>query len=181
MPIVTGDLLVKLSIVTGTAGNQSAQPDPNASLGKYISTTQMTDAALHNIFDAISGDENAAADVEYRALFIHNAHATLALQAPILWASAEAAGGANAALAWDSVAVSALGAAGAQALLVANENTAPAALSFSTPTSKATGLALGADIAAGSVKAFWLRRTATASAAVASDSITFKIEGDTAA
>lgn len=182
MPIVTGDLLVKLSIKSGSAGNQSAQGDPNASLGKYISTTQLTDNSLHNLFDVVSGDENAAAESEYRCLFVHNSHASLAWQSPVLWVSAQTAGGADGAVAWDSTAASALASASAQALEVANEDTAPAGpLSFSAPTSKATGLAMGANLSAGQVKAFWIRRTTADTGAVANDGLTFKIEGDTEA
>jgi hypothetical protein len=179
MAIVTGDLLIKLS-VAAAAGNTTAQPDPNLSLGDQISTTALVDNVLHNLFDVISGDENAASDVEYRCLFIHNNHGTLIFQAPFLWITAETAGGANAALAVDGVAASALGSASAQADVVANENTAPSGESFSSPTTKATGIALS-DIAAGSVRAFWVRRSATASAALDNDSVTFRIEGDTAA
>lgn len=180
MAIVTGDLLVKLS-VAAAAGNTTAQPDPNASLGDQISTTALTDNSLHNLFDVVTGDENAASDVEYRCLFVHNNHGSLAWQSPVLWITSEVAGGAAAAFGWDTTAVSAVGSGSAQALTVANENTAPAGVSFSSPTSKATGIALGANIAAGSVKAFWVRRTAANTAALDNDGVTFRIEGDTSA
>jgi hypothetical protein len=87
VPITTSDLLFKLSIKTGSAGNSAAQPDPNASLGKYISTTQLSGTALNNLFDDVSGDENAGLDVEYRAIFIHNNHGSLALQGAVVWMS----------------------------------------------------------------------------------------------
>lgn len=181
MAIVTGDLLVKLS-VSAAAGNTTAQGDPNASLGDQISTTALTDNTLHNLFDVITGDENAASDVEYRCLFVHNNHGSLAWQNPTLWITAEVSNGAAAAFAWDSTAASAVGSASAQALTVANENTAPAGpLSFSSPTSKASGIQLGANISAGNVKGFWVRRTAGNNAALDNDGVTFRIEGDTAA
>jgi hypothetical protein len=87
VPITSSDLKLKLSIKTGSAGNSQAQGDPNASLGKYISTTEITDATLDNLFDDVSGDENAAGTVEYRCLFVHNAHASLTLQSPKVWLS----------------------------------------------------------------------------------------------
>lgn len=87
MPIVASDLKMKLSIKTGSAGNSLSQSDVNASLGKYISTTEITDATLNNLFDDVSGDENVALDVEYRCFFFHNAHATLTWQAPKVWLS----------------------------------------------------------------------------------------------
>src|SRR4051812_30836049 len=121
MPIASSDLLVKLSIKTGAAGNSGAQADPNQSLGKYISTTQLTDNTLNNLFDNISGDENAASTVDYRCIFLHNNHATLTLQGTKVWLSAEVAGGANAAIAIDNVAASAIGSASAQADNIATE------------------------------------------------------------
>ena len=180
MAIVAGDILYKLSLKTGTAGNQGAQSDVNASLGKYISTTQITDATLNNLFDDVSGDENAASDVEYRCVFVHNAHATLTWQSVVVWMSAETAGGANIAIAVDGVAASPIGQAGAQADEVANEGTAPTGESFSSPTTKATGLSIG-NIAAGSCRAIWVRRTAANSAALDNDDVTIRCEGDTAA
>ena len=180
MAIVAGDVLFKLSIKTGAAGNAAAQPDVNQSLGKYISTTAITDATLNNLFDDVSGDENAASDVEYRCIFIHNAHLTLTWQSVVVWLSAEVAGGANAAIAIDGVAASAIGSAIAQADEVVNEGTAPTGEAFSSPTTKATGLSLG-NLAAGYCRAVWVRRTAANSAALDNDGATVKAEGDTAA
>ena len=151
MAITATDILFKLSIKTGTAGNQNAQSDVNASLGKYISTTQITDATLNNLFDDVSGDENAASDVEYRCIFVHNAHATLTWQSVVVWLSAEVSGGANAAIAVDDVAASAIGSSSAQADEVANESTAPTGEAFSSPTTKATGLSIGLPNLPGSI------------------------------
>lgn len=180
MPIVTSDLKIKLSIKTGTAGNQSAQADCNQSLGKYISQTEWLGGVLHDLFDVVTGSENAAGTVDYRCVFLHNNHASLTLENAVMWISAETAGGASYAIAVDSVAASLIGASSSQALFVANENTAPAAIVFSSPTSKGTGLALG-DIAAGYCKAVWFRRTPANTGAVDNDSATISIEGDTAA
>lgn len=182
MPIVAADIKLKLSIKTGAAGNAAAQPDPNASLGKYISTTEVVDNTLNNLFDDISGDENAASEAEYRCIFVHNSHATLTYQNAVAWLSAEVAGGAVAAIAVDDIAPSALGSASAQADEIADENTAPGAGvgAFSSPTTKATGLALG-NIGPGQVKAIWVRRTAQNNAAINNDGCTISVAGDTAA
>lgn len=180
MAIVAGDILIKLSTTAGAAGNSNTQADPNASLGKYISTTQVTDNTLHNLFDVVSGDENAASEAEYRCIFVHNAHATLTLFGAVAWLSAETAGGANIAIAVDGVAASAIGSASAQADQVANENTAPTGETFTSPTTKGTGISIG-DLAAGQCRAIWVRRTAANSAALDNDSVTIRVEGDTAA
>ena len=180
MAITATDVLFKLSIKTGAAGNAAAQPDVNQSLGKYISTTPLTDASLNNLFDDVSGDENAASDVEYRCIFIHNAHATLTWQSVVAWILSQVAGGANIDIAVDGVAASAIAAAAAQADEVANENTAPTGETFSAPTTKATGLSLG-NLAAGYCRAIWVRRTSTNSAALDNDDFFLKVEGDTGA
>ena len=180
MAISATDILFKLSIKTGTAGNQNAQANVNESLGKYISTTEIVDATLNNLFDDVSGDENAASDVEYRCIFVHNAHATLTWQGVVCWISAEVAGGANAAISIDTTVASPIGQTTAQALEVAGEDTAPTGLTFSSPTTKATGLSIG-DLAAGNCRAIWIRRSATNSAALNNDGVTVRCEGDTAA
>lgn len=180
MAITQSDILWKLSVTSGSAGN-STSGTPAGSLGKYISTTQLSGTTLNNLFDDISGDENAASTVDYRCIFIHNAHASLTYQSPVIWISSEVSGGASIAIAVDGTAASAIGSASAQAAQIANETTAPTGTGgFSSPTSKATGLSLG-SIAAGSCKAVWIRRTAANNAAINNDGVTLAVEGDTSA
>ena len=180
MAITSSDIKYRLATTAGSAGNSLSQGDPNASLGKYISTTDVANATLHALFDVVTGDENAASDVEYRCLFIYNSHGTLTLEGPKVWLSAETSGGCNAAIGIDTTAASAVGNGSAQALTIANEGTAPAGVSFSSPTSKGAGLSLG-DLAAGQVRAVWVRRTATDSAALNNDGVSVAVEGDTGA
>lgn len=180
MAITQSDILWKLSVTSGSAGN-STSGTPAGSLGKYISTTQLSGTTLNNLFDDISGDENAASTVDYRCIFIHNAHASLTYQSPVIWISSEVSGGASIAIAVDGTAASAIGSASAQAAQIANETTAPTGTGgFSSPTSKATGLSLG-SIAAGSCKAVWIRRTAANNAAINNDGVVLAVEGDTSA
>lgn len=179
MAITATDILFKLSTKSGSAGN-TLTSTPNASLGKYISTTQITDATTDNLFDVVTGDENAASDVEYRGFFVHNNHGSLTWQNVVVWLSADVAGGAATAIGLDTTAVSAVGSASAQALEIADESTAPSGVSFSAPTTKGAGLSIG-NIAAGSVKAIWVRRTAANTSAVNDDGATIRAEGDTSA
>ena len=177
MAIVAGDLLFKYSVKTGSAGN-STSGTVAGSLGKYISTTALATGA-NGLFDDVSGPENAASTVDYRCVFLHNNHATLTAQSTVVYLSAEVSGGANCALAVDNVAASAIGSSSAQADQITNETTAPSAVgSFSSPTTAGAGLSLG-DIPAGSCRAFWVRRTATNSAAQ-NDGVTLGISCDTA-
>jgi hypothetical protein len=113
-------------------------------------------------------------------LFVYNANATLSWLNVVLWLSSEVAGGASIGLSVDSTAASAVASASAQALTIANKNTAPAAISFTAPTTKATGLSVG-TIPATQVRAFWVRRTSANTVAVNNDGGTFRVEGDTTA
>jgi len=178
--ITTAEILVKLSIKTGAAGNAAAQPDPNASLGKYVSTTQLTDATLHNLFDVVTGEENAASTVDYRLGFWHNSNTANPWVGPVAWLSSETAGGATAAISVDTTAASAVGSASAQAKEIATETTAPTAQTFLAPTTKASGLPLG-DVPVNNVKGIWIRRTAANSGALENDGVVIRVEGDTGA
>lgn len=180
MPIVAGDIAYHLS-VAAAAGDTTAQPDPNASLGDQLATTAVVDAALHNLFDVVTGDESDAGDTEYRCFFVRNNHATLTWVAPKVWLQSETAGGASAAIGLDTTGKSDADAAVAQALTIADEQTAPAGVSFSAPTTKGTGLALP-DLAPDEVHAVWIRRTVpTSTGAQALDGVVVRVEGDTAA
>ncbi len=178
MAIVSGDILKKFSVVTA-AGDTTAG-SASASLGDQISTTQITDASLHNLFDAVTGAENAASDVEYRCLFFHNNHASLTWTDVVVWVSSQISGGAVLAIGLDPVGVTAKGSGSAQAATIANESTAPSGVSFSTPTTKGAGLVVG-DVAPAEVFAVWVRRTAANTGPVAVDGGDIRAEGDTAA
>jgi hypothetical protein len=178
MAITATDILYKFSVVAA-AGDTTAGTAAGA-LGDQISTTQVPDATLHALFDKITGTENAASEAEYRCIFVHNNHATLTWESVVVWLSAEVAGGAAAAISVDTTGITAKGSASAQAKTIANEDTAPATQTFSSPTTKGAGLAIG-DIPPGSVCGIWVRRTAANSAAVNADGVTIRCEGDTAA
>jgi hypothetical protein len=176
--IVAGDILFKRS-VSAAAGNTTAQADPNASLGDQVSTTAWAGGALNDLFDDITGAENAASEAEYRCIFVHNTNASNIYENAVIYISAEVANGASIALAIDNIAASAVGSGSAQADVVANENTAPTGVgAFSSPTTVGAGLSLG-NIGVGQVKAFWIRRTAANNAALSADGVTLTVSGDT--
>ena len=172
MPIVAGDIQTRLS---GGSGNSNA----NASLGGVMSSTAWTGGTLHDLFDVITGDENAASDVEYRCIYVRNNHGSLTWLSPVVWISAQTAGGAALAIGLDPAGVG-NGSTTGVATTVANENTAPAGVTFTTPTTKGAGLAI-TDLDAGEAAAVWLRRTAANTAALDDDGATLSFEGDTPA
>ena len=130
MPIVASDIKVRLS---GGAANS----DPNASLGGAKSSVEVVDNTLSNIYDQVSGSESAAGDTEYRCIYIHNGHASLTMQNVRVYISTNSTSPNDT---WEI----ALGSAALNATeqTVANETTAPTAVTFSnTAISYATGLA----------------------------------------
>lgn len=169
MPIVSGDIDFFLS---GGAGNS----DPNASLGGVISTTELTAAAVENLFDNVSGQEANDGDTEYRLLYVKNNHGTLTLQGAVVWISGETPSAdtlIDIALAGEGVNVT--------AETVANEQTAPVGETFTHPTTKGGGLVIG-DIPPGEFMGIWIKRVISATAAAANaDAAVLRVEGDTAA
>lgn len=175
--ITSGEILFKYS-VSAAAGNTTASA-ASTSLGDQISTTQWTGGSANDLFDDISGAENAASTVDYRCIFIHNSNASNTLVGAKVYLSAETAGGASIAIAIDNIAASAIGSGSAQAAVIASETTTPSGVgAFSSPTTLGTGLSLG-DIPAGSCRAIWIRRTAANTAALSNDGVTIAVGGDT--
>jgi len=161
MPILTTDIKYKLS---GGAANA----DPLASIGGVKSSVDSSST----IFDDVTSGEASSGDVEYRLVYIHNGHATLSYQNAAVWIQTQTPSAST------DVAIG-LAAAGLNATetAVANENTAPAAVTFSAPSTFAAGLALG-SIPAGQHYGVWIRRTINAGAASAADSFTLRVQGD---
>ena len=167
MPIVSSDLKIFLS---GGGGNS----DPNASLGGVISSTEVVDNTLNNIFDDVSGTESAAGDIEYRGVYLKNNHGSLTAKNTRVYISSNTTSANDE---WDI----ALAGEGLNATMetVVNESTAPVGESFTHPTTYAGGLNMG-DIPFGQKYGLWLRRTVDAGAgAINSDAITINYDCDT--
>ena len=166
MPILATDIKLYHS---GGAANA----DPNASLGGIISTTQITDNSLHNLFDKISGAEAEAGDIEYRCIFIKNTHASLTYQGVKIYISTNTPSPST------DVNISVATESGSPVQTIANESAAPSAQTFSNPTNIGTALTIG-DLAPGASKGIWIKRVVTAGAsAFANDSVILSYEGDT--
>jgi len=173
--IATTDLIWRLS---GGAGNTSAA----ASLGGAMSTAGggviTKTETFNSIFDDISGAEALAGDTEYRCIYVHNEHASLALTTAKVWISEQT----DSASTEISIALDLAG-KDATADTIADESTAPdPAVSFvTTPVSYATGLALG-DLAAGEGYGIWIKRVVSAEmVATANDHFTLSVQGETEA
>jgi len=182
VPILTADILFKLSITSGAAGNSLAQSNVSASLGLYISTTQIVTATLNNLFSDVTGVANAASAVDYRCIFVHNSNSSITLQNAAVYISSQVAGGTVLAIATDNIAPSPIGTSSAQAFQASTVNTSPggSASAFSSPSTTGGALNLG-NIPAGYCKAIWVQRTAANTGAVNNDGGTLVVFGDTTA
>lgn len=169
MPIVTGDIEFRLS---GGAGNS----DPNASIGGAKSSTSITDATTHNLFDVVSSAEASAGDTEYRCYYVHNAHGTLAWQTAKVWIETNTpSGDTDVSIGLDPAGVN------GTAATPADESSAPAGVTFSQPANEGASLSIG-NIPAGQHQAIWVRRVVSASAVAANDdNVVLRHKGDTAA
>jgi hypothetical protein len=159
----------------------AANTNPNASLGGAMSTAAggvVTDNVANNVWDDVTGAETAAGDIEYRALAVQNFGDQTLVGAKI-WIDDQGSGvaGSNLAIGLDAAAIGATPTANSTA---PDENTAPSpTVTFTTPTSAGTAITIG-DIAAGSAKIFWERRTVTAGATAGTDVPSVTVQGDSA-
>jgi hypothetical protein len=160
MAIASTDIIQRLS---GGAANAAA----NSSLGGAKSSN----VAPSGLFDTVSAAEAAAGSIEYRCVYVHNAHGTLTLTSPTAVVQSDTP---------DSTSIVDIGlgtsAVNATEQTVANETTAPAGVTFG-----AGPVNLG-DIPAGQSRALWLRRTVSAGCpAITGDGYTIRVAGSTAA
>ncbi len=196
MAIVASDLKKYL---TGATSDGGAQADPDAALGDYRSSTEITDNSDNNLFDDVSGQEASDGDTEYRCICIKNEHATLELQnAKVYLSESDIGAGNTISFAVEVPATANLTDGDAQS--VANESTVPSSINttnhngtgsgisdWSTATSYATGVAVSlgahdANLGVNEIIFVWIRRVIGSSAPAASGvNFTIRIEGDTAA
>lgn len=171
MTVINTDIKIRYSVGTGSAGN-SVAGTRDASLGKYMSTTDMT-APPNAIWDDVSSAEASAGDTEYRCHFIYNAHATDSAPNVTVSINTEISGGGATSIGVDATAASAIGSAAAQAVgPVTDENTAPSGVTFGSSATIGT-------LAAGTCRAVWVRRIVGASTAgIVGDGFTYHVAGD---
>lgn len=171
--IATTDIKFRL---TGGASNTSAA----ASLGGAVSTVAggivPTTKTLNSEFDDISGDEAFAGDTEYRCFTFKNEHATLTAVGGKLFVAQDSTS-ANTVM---SIGLDPSGKSGT-ATTIATESDAPAGVTFSAPTSKATGISVP-DLAPGEYINVWVKRVVTAGmSAIDDDNWILELDIDSAA
>jgi hypothetical protein len=169
MVILSTDIAYRLS---GGAANSNV----NLSLGGAKSSVALVDNTVNNLFADSLGPESLAGSIKYRAIYVHNAHASLTMQNSKVYITTNTPS-------TDTVFDVAVGTAAINATeqTVANEDTAPTGVTWGQNSTYATGYALG-DIPFGQHKAIWFRRTVTAGAsAFNNDTVVFEVGCDSAA
>jgi len=179
--IVSSDIQFLLSAPSASAGNANAGTVGN-SLGNFVSTTQLSSTALDNLFNDLTGAQNAASQVDYQCVFILNNTASgNSMLNTVAWipTSGNVTGATLHALGVDTTAASPKASSSAQALTIANATTAPSGVTFVNPSgTNSGGVSLG-TIPPGYVRAVWIRRTATNSAPLNNDGFTLEVDFDT--
>jgi hypothetical protein len=173
--IVSTDIVKRYSVTSGSAGN-STTSSAASTLGKYISTTTITDATLGNIFRQITAAEATSGITLYACVFVLNNHASLTYQSNSSGVSilSQTALGGTVTIGLDPAGVTAKGSSSAQAATIVNETTAPAGVTFSA------GPLTMPDIPAGSCLAVWLKLVVPAgTAAINPDGVVLRFSGDT--
>lgn len=181
--IVAADIQFLLSAPGASAGYANTGT-PGNSLGKYVSTTQLSGTPLDNLFLDLTGAQNAASQVDYACVFILNNTASgNSMLNTVAWIpnASNITGATTHALGVDTTAASAKASATAQALVIASSTTAPTGVTFVGPSSTNSGGVTLGTIAPGYVRAVWIRRTATNSAPLNNDGFTLEIDFDTQA
>jgi hypothetical protein len=131
---------------------------------------------LNTLYDDVSKSDSFNGDTEYRCFYLHNAHATDPFLDVVLFMGQQPTPG-TVAFGKDPAGVGD-GSATGVATTIANEDTAPAGVTFSTATTEGTGVSLG-NINAGQSVAIWVRRVIAARNIVANPESVFVLNAQT--
>ena len=179
MAISPTDIKFRLSTTSGAAGNSTVAGGVGSSLGKYMSTTDLTTS---NLFPDVTGAQNATQSpsyFDYQCVFIFNNHGTLDALNSVLYISSQVASGVDVTIGLDPAGQVAATSGSNQAAVIASATTLPASVTFSTPN-QVSPLSIG-TLAHGNCIAFWVRRESKNTGPLNNDGATFEFDFDTAA
>lgn len=148
--------------------------DKNASIGGAISSTEIVNNTLNNLFDLATSAESSAGSTRYRAFYIKNTNATNTYYSSFVYISS------NTSSATTTVEIGLATEDGSPIETLANDTTAPSGVTFSTAAGEANKLDIG-DLAPDESKAVWVKWTITAGTEAINDEMTLSIKGETAA
>lgn len=164
------DLIIKGSSPLATSGNSLVNGGPGTNLGGFCTAGAIADATLDNLFVDVTGVENAQGNNDYQCYFLHNNHATLGLSQGYLYVASDVAGGTVDAVGLDPIGPTLVGTGVQQAQIIANKNTPPVGVVFTTVTTPVQGLVIG-NLLSGYTIGIWVRRTSTNSPGINNDNV----------
>lgn len=147
------------------------------SLGGPISVTEIVSNVINNLFDNVNSSEALSGDTEYRCFYVQNSNSTIPLLNAVIYVlSNTTSEDTEIDIGLDPVGVN------STAPAIANESTAPVGVIFSKAENFSNALDIGTLSENGGYQAVWIRRTVSANAAaIAEDSATITIQGETTA
>lgn len=179
MPILSTDLVWYSSTVNGGMGFSTPWSGPGSSLGKFISTTPITNNSLDNLFLDVAGDENISSMSDYQCIFIANMNSSLTLYQSVVWIVNKVIGGTTISIAKDIIGPVNINSNSPQASHIPLTRVIPQGISnFITPLTKQTGIPLG-DLPPQSCAAIWIQRKANNTVPLSMDGVTLRVEGGT--
>lgn len=155
-----------------------SNPTADDSIGGKMSSVEIANAVLQNLFDNVSSAERATGTVEYRCFYFVNTHITESLDNAVVWIEAQTpSSDTSISIGLDPAGVGDGDTTG-EATTIADETDPPSGVSFSEPATSGAGLSVG-DLDPGDAIAVWVRRTVDSSAAaVSNDPFIISITGD---
>lgn len=171
MTVVTADILLKLS-------GGSSNADPNGALGGAKSSVSVsTSVPLNNLFDNVSDAEAVAGDTEYRCVYIVNTNGTDTLNLASVYITSNTPSADDAIQIGLDPAGVGDGVASGVATVIANENTAPTGVTFTTAANLAAALAIGTLTHGQSIGLWFKRIVQPAAEPVTSNPFSIRVTG----
>lgn len=161
--IITPTSTLQASALVLRFSGGAANGTTTESRGGAMSSVAVTDATMNNTWDDITFTQSGTGLTEYRCYYVYNTHATLSAYACEMWIDTTTPGG-------DSIEIGVGSAAtgGTEQGPLADETTAPTAVTFSTAPDSDSAIFLG-DIPPLTGRSIWIKRIVPASTAGFSD------------
>jgi hypothetical protein len=177
MPISPSEVRWYLSNPNASTG-YSGIGTPGNSLGKWMSTTQVSSTPIDDLFLDISAAENAALQVDYQCIFLANFTVTGdSMRNPYVWMPSQqyTAGAAMLSLAVDPIGPQPYQSTSQQAQVISQNTSAPTVVAWYGPSPLYYYGLLVPDIPPGYAVAVWIQRTAVNSPAVTPQSLQLEV------
>ncbi len=143
---------------------------PDNSLGGDMSSTEVVNGDLNNLFDIVSGDESSAGCTEYRCMYALNSSAQTLYDAKVFVETQTNSPTTEIEIGTDTVNVT--------TQTIANETTAPTGITFGEHYQEENAISIG-DLGAGEKIAIWVKWIVNAGTIAVIDSATVRVRGDT--